>query len=74
VPGMGKNYVRAGQHHRLIMVRPDGRRVYEFHPWEKGISLAPTYVQTDVGIWEYLEWLKSVGENPRDYRSIWYYH
>lgn len=74
VPGMGKNYVRAGQHHRLIMVRPDGRRVYEFHPWEKGISLAPTYVYTDVGIWEYLDWLKTVGENPRDYRSIWYYH
>lgn len=74
VPGMGKNYVRAGQHHRLIMIRPDGRRIYEFHPWEKGISLAPTYVQPDVGIWEYLEWLKSVGENPRDYRSIWYYH
>ena len=74
VPGMGKNYVRASQHHRLIMIRPDGRRVYEFHPWEKGISLAPTYVQPDVGIWEYLEWLKSVGENPRDYRSIWYYH
>jgi len=74
VPGMGKNYVRAGQHHRLIMIQPDGRRIYEFHPWEKGISLAPTYVQPDVGIWEYLEWLKSVGENPRDYRSIWYYH
>jgi len=74
VPGMGKNYVRAGRHHRLIRVQPDGRRVYEFHPWEKGISLAPTYVQPDVGIWEYLEWLKSVGENPRDYRSIWYYH
>ncbi|MBN2464207.1 KamA family radical SAM protein [candidate division WOR-3 bacterium] len=74
VPGMGKNYVRARQHHRLIMVRPDGRRVYEFHPWEKGISLAPTYIHVDVGIWEYLGWLKSVGENTRDYRSIWYYH
>jgi len=74
VPGMGKNYMRAAQHHRLIMIRPDGRRVYEFHPWEKGISLAPTYVYTDVGIWEYLDWLKSVGESPRDYRSIWYYH
>jgi lysine 2,3-aminomutase len=74
VPGMGKNYVRAAQHHRLIMVRPDGRRVYEFHPWEKGISLAPTYVYTDVGVWEYLGWLKSVGESTRDYRSIWYYY
>ncbi len=74
VPGMGKNYVRAGQHHRVIMIRPDGRRVYEFHPWEKGISLAPTYIDTDVGIWEYLEWLESVGEKPQDYRSIWYYH
>ncbi len=74
LPGMGKNYVRAAQHHRLIMILADGRRVYEFHPWEKGISLAPTYIETDVGIWEYLEWLRSVGENPRDYRSIWYYH
>ncbi|MEO0077772.1 MAG: KamA family radical SAM protein [candidate division WOR-3 bacterium] len=74
VPGMGKNYVRAVQHHRLIMILADGRRVYEFHPWEKGISLAPTYIETDVGIWEYLGWLESVGENPRDYRSIWYYH
>ena len=74
VPGLGKNYIRAIQHHRTIMVRLDGRRVYEFHPWEKGISLARTYLETDVGIWEYLGWLKSVGESTKDYRSIWYYH
>jgi lysine 2,3-aminomutase len=74
VPGLGKNYVRAGQHHEVIMILADGRRAYEFHPWEKRISLAPTYVETDVGIWEYLEWLRDRGENPRDYRSIWYYY
>ncbi|OYD15988.1 KamA family radical SAM protein [candidate division WOR-3 bacterium JGI_Cruoil_03_51_56] len=74
VPGMGKNYVRGTQHHSVIMILPDGRRVYEFHPWEKRISLAPTYVDTDVGIWEYLEWLKSRGEDLKDYRSIWYYY
>lgn len=51
-----------------------GRRVYEFHPWEKGISLAPTCIETDVGIWGYLEWLRSAGESVRDCRSIWYYH
>lgn len=73
IPGMGKNYLRGSQHHAVIMVLPDGRRVYEFHPWEKRISPAPTYVDTDVSIWEYLEWLKSRGEAPRDYRSIWYY-
>ena len=73
IPGMGKNYLRGSQHHAVIMILPDGRRVYEFHPWEKRISPAPTYVDTDVSIWDYLEWLKSRGESPRDYRSIWYY-
>lgn len=73
IPGMGKNYLRSSQHHAVIMVLPDGRRVYEFHPWEKRISPAPTYVDTDVSIWDYLEWLRSRGESPRDYRSIWYY-
>ncbi len=74
LPGLGKNYVRAAQHHDVIMILADGRRVYEFHPWEKRISLASTYIETDVGIWEYLEWLKERGEKRRDYRSIWYYY
>lgn len=74
VPGMGKNYLRGVQHHMVIMILPDGRRVYEFHPWEKRIRLAPTHVETDVSIWDYLGWLKSRGENLKDYRSIWYYY
>lgn len=44
VPGLGKNYLRAMQHRDFISVLPDGRRVYEFHPWEKKLHLADTYI------------------------------
>ncbi len=71
VPGLGKNYLRALQHHDVNSVLPDGRRVYEFHPWEKKLSLKDTYVYTDVSIYAYLQKLKAVGENISDYRSIW---
>jgi len=37
VPGLGKSHLRAKQDRELIAIRPDGRRVYIFHPWEKGI-------------------------------------
>ena len=74
VPGLGKNYLRATQHHDVISILPNGRRVYEFHPWEKQLSLADTYVYTDVSIYDYLKRLKARGENPADYRSIWYYY
>ena len=74
VPGLGKNYLDASQHHNLISLLPDGRRVYEFHPWEKKLSLVDTYVYTDVAIHQYLKRLKEIGENTRDYRSIWYYY
>ena len=67
-------YLRGIQHHMVIMILPDGRRVYEFHPWEKRIRLAPTHIETDVSIWDYLEWLKSQGEDLKEYRSIWYYY
>jgi lysine 2,3-aminomutase len=30
VPKLGKNHLRAGQDHRLVMILPDGSRVYEF--------------------------------------------
>jgi lysine 2,3-aminomutase len=73
VPKLGKNYVRAQQHHSLIMVLPDGQRVYEFHPWEKKLALADTYIDTDVAIWDYLQELKKRGEDIEDYKSIWYY-
>lgn len=74
VPGLGKNYLRATQHHDVISVLPDGRRVYEFHPWEKKLSLVDTYVYTDVSIYDYLQRLKAYGENISEYNSIWYYY
>jgi len=74
VPGLGKNYLRATQHHEVISILPNGRRIYEFHPWEKKLSLADTYVYTDVSIYKYLQRLKAAGENIADYNSIWYYY
>jgi len=74
VPGLGKNYLRADQHHDVISILPDGRRVFEFHPWEKKLSLADTYVYTDVSIYDYLQRLKAEGENLSHYRTIWYYY
>ncbi len=74
VPGLGKNYLRALQHHDIISILPDGRRIYEFHPWEKKLALADTYVYTDVSIYDYLKKLKNIGENMSDYKTIWYYY
>lgn len=74
VPKLGKNHLRAGQDHRLVMIRPDGCRVYEFHPWEKNITALPPYNYIDVPIYDYLEELAARGENIRDYRTIWFYY
>lgn len=74
VPKLGKNYIRAQQNHSLLSIFPNGRRVYEFHPWEKNLSLADTFVDTDVSINGYLMTLRKRGENIRDYKTIWYYY
>ncbi len=74
VPKLGKNHLRAMQDHRLIMILPDGSRVYEFHPWEKNIKPLPPYNYIDVPIYDYLEELAARGENIRDYRTIWFYY
>ena len=74
VPKLGKNHLRAFQDHRLVMIRPDGSRVYEFHPWEKNISPMPPYNYVDVPIYDYLEELAARGETIRDYRTIWFYY
>ena len=74
VPGLGKNYIRASQHHSLLTVLPNGRRIYEFHPWEKNLRLVDTYIDTDVSIHDYLTELKNRGENINDYKTIWYYY
>lgn len=74
VPRLGKNYIRALQHHDLISILPNGCRVYEFHPWEKKLALAETYIYTDVSIYDYLQKMKAAGENRAHYKSIWYYY
>ena len=73
VPGLGKNYLRAFQHRDLIAVLPSGERVYEFHPWEKGVGPFTSYVGTDVPILDYLQRLEDIGEDPDEYQSIWTY-
>lgn len=73
IPALGKNYLRSWQHHDLIAISPQGERIYEFHPWEKNITNAPTYVYADVPILDYLMRLKERGEELDEYRSIWYY-
>lgn len=74
VPRLGKNHVRAGQDRELIAIRPDGRRVYLWHPWEKGITPVKPCAYVDKSIYEYLQDLAQLGEDPEDYASIWYYY
>ena len=72
--GLGKNYIKASQHHDIISITPQGRRIYEFHPWEKKLALANTYIYKDVSIYNYLKRLKSDGEDISAYRTIWSYY
>ena len=74
VPRMGKNHLRAWQDRELVGIRPDGSRIYLMHPWEKGISETKLYTYPDAPIKEYLEYLESIGEDPNDYWTIWYYY
>ncbi len=74
VPRLGKNHLQSWQDHRVVMIMPDGSRVYEFHPWEKNITPVPPYNYIDVPVYDYLEELAARGEDIRDYRTIWYYY
>jgi lysine 2,3-aminomutase len=74
VPGLGKDHLRAWQNHELIGITSEGRRVYSFLPWEKNIARVLPYIYTDVSIHRYLQRLIKRGEDPEDYRSIWYYY
>lgn len=73
VPRLGKSHIRAWQDHELIMVLPDGRRVYRFYPWESKLELIPPYDYADVPIYGYLKKLEADGEDVDGYRTIWYY-
>ena len=74
VPRLGKNHIRAWQDRELIAIRPDGRRVYRWHPWEKGITPMKPWLYLDNSIHQYLRELERLGEDPSDYDSIWYYY
>ncbi len=74
VPRLGKNHLRGWQDHKLVMIKPDGSRIYEFHPWEKNISAVPSYNYTDVPLYDYLVELNKRGEDVLDYHTIWYYY
>ena len=73
VPRLGKNYLNRQQDHSVIAILANGSRVYEFHPWEKKLAMADTFLHADIPIHEYLQRLEADGENPADYDSIWYY-
>jgi lysine 2,3-aminomutase len=74
VPRLGKNHLRSWQDHRIVMIQPDGARVYEFHPWEKNLAAVPPFNHADVPIYRYLETLSDRGEDISEYRTIWYYY
>lgn len=74
VPGLGKNKLCALQNHDVISILPNGRRVYEFHPWEKKMALSDTFIYTDVSIYNYLKKMKAAGESRAHYKTIWYYY
>ena len=73
VPKLGKSHLRAWQDHEVIMIMPDGKRVYRFYPWESKLLFSDTYLYTDTAIYDYLYRLHADGENIDEYRSIWYY-
>jgi len=74
VPRLGKNHLRARQDHNILMITPSGERIYIFHPWEKNIAVKDPYIMEDVPIMEYLDALESIGEDRKEYESIWYYY
>jgi lysine 2,3-aminomutase len=74
VPRLGKTHLRADGDRELIGIRGDGRRVYLFHPWEKGIAPTAPWIYVDVSIDRYLRTLEQLGEEIGDYRSVWYYY
>ncbi|HUU26380.1 MAG TPA: KamA family radical SAM protein [archaeon] len=73
VPTLGKSYLQSWQDHEILMILPDGMRVYRFYPWETMLALTSPYLYTDVSVYDYLRRLMEDGEDVNDYLSIWYY-
>lgn len=74
VPSLGKNELNSWQDHDVIMIHSDGSRIYEFYPWEKYMAPVNTYIYKDKPIADYLAELEMMGEDSRDYDTIWYYY
>ncbi|MFH1940201.1 MAG: KamA family radical SAM protein [bacterium] len=74
VPRLGKNHIRAWQDRELIGLNKEGRRIYLWHPWEKGIASVEPYIYKDLPIYRYLQELAKRGEDIEEYKSIWYYY
>jgi len=55
------------------MLLPDGGRVYEFYPWDLEFADTKTYLHEDVPILDFLAEMSKRGEDPDEYRSIWYH-
>jgi len=73
VPKLGKSHLRSWQNHEIMMVLPNGSRIYRFYPWESMLLLIEDYLYTDVSIYSYLKRLQADGEDVNDYKSIWFY-
>jgi len=74
IPRLGKNYLRNGHDHDVIMIMADGSRLYEFFPWDRLSRESKPYLHIDTPILDFLEKLRQQGEDPEDYESIWYYY
>lgn len=73
IPTLGKNNLGSLQDHDVIMILDEGNRIYEFYPWEKYMAPVNTFLYKDEPIYHFLERLRTLGENPEDYKTIWYY-
>ena len=73
VPRLGKSHLRAWQDHEVVMILPNGSRIYRFYSWETELTTSNDYLYTDVDIYDYLKRLDDGGEELGDYDSIWYY-
>ncbi len=73
LPRLGKSNLRAWQDHEVLMILPDGRRIYRFYSWEVRLVSALDYLYTDTSIYDYLKRLSADGEKISEYNSIWYY-
>ncbi len=73
LPTLGNNSLLDRNKREIIAILPDGKRVYEWKPWENNLVNQHTYIEKEMPILEYLQKLKAAGYRPEEYKSIWYY-